>query len=103
VGGSLPQLASLYERFKDKRDRFEIIAFHDKRAKSFAELDEKLTQIVENRWEGRPLPFPILLDASGDTILRYGIHAFPTHVLIDPQGRIVGESSAAELESILSE
>ena len=93
-------------RFWDKhaaeRERFAILAFHDSSAKDFAELDAKLAPIVANRWNGRALPFPILLDATGETIETWGIHAFPTTVLIDPEGKLVLPGLADELEAALA-
>lgn len=99
MGGSLPRLIDFHE--KEKSDRFEILAFHDASVKSFAELDEKLAEIKKKHWKGRDLPFPILLDASGDTVKQFGIHAFPTTILIDPEGRLVGEASEVELKLAL--
>ena len=79
----------LYEEYADQREHFEILAFHDKTVKTFDELDEKLEPIREKYWEGRRLPFPVLLDATGRTTEAYGIRAYPTNVLLDPQGRVV--------------
>ncbi|MEK7469968.1 MAG: hypothetical protein AAB074_21580 [Planctomycetota bacterium] len=90
-----------YEKHKDQRDRFEILAFHDARAKTFEELDEKLKPIIKDKWQGKSLPFPILLDASGDTIKKLGIHSFPTVILIDPEGNLVKGGSEARLEEEL--
>jgi len=101
VGGSLPRLMEFYETHKADRDRFEILAFHDKTATSFEELDEKLKPVIEKRWKGKSLPFPILLDASGATVKNYGIQGFPTIVLIDPEGRVVKGGSEAMLEEKL--
>jgi len=92
-------------RFQDEhqadKDRFAILAFHDASVKDFKELDAKLEAIVANRWNGRALPFPILLDSSGETIESWGITAFPTMVLIDPEGKLVGEASEEQLEEAL--
>lgn len=54
-------------------------------------------------WDGRDLPFPVLLDlpdprlgpdddpiATGSTIGSYGIVGFPTTLLIDQEGKLVG-------------
>ena len=50
--------------------------------------------------------FPILLDAQkgthGATIEAFGIHGFPTTILIDPQGKLVGEVSPHILEEKLT-
>jgi hypothetical protein len=94
-------LIRFYEEHRDHRDKFEILAFHDASAKSFEELDPKLVPLQQTYWQGKPLPFPILLDSTGRTIEEYGIHAFPTVILIDPEGRLVKGGGEAMLESKL--
>jgi hypothetical protein len=94
-------LIDFYEDHKADRDKFEILAFHDAQAKNFAELDKKLEPIIKNTWGGRSLPFPILLDSTGETVEKFGIRAFPTILLIDPEGRLVGEANEEELEKHL--
>src|SRR4029077_6911606 len=41
------------------------------------------------------------LDATGETEKLYGIRAHPTGLLIDPDGKLVGEARAADLEAKL--
>jgi hypothetical protein len=94
-------LIDLYEAHKNHRDKFEILAFHDGTVKDFAELDPKLESPRKRFWRGRDLPFPILLDATGETIKDWGIHAFPTTLLIDPEGKLVGQAREEELEEKL--
>ena len=53
------------------------------------ELEEKLKPVMEARWVGKPLPFPVLLDSTGETVKAYGITSWPTSFLIDPEGKIV--------------
>jgi hypothetical protein len=91
----------LYEAHKDHRDQFEILAFHDATAKSFAELDQKLERPKKSYWGGKDLPFPILLDDTGQTLKTYEIRAFPTTILINPEGKLVGEAGEEELEKKL--
>lgn len=69
--------------------------------KTFEELDEKLEPIIEARWDGKPLPFPILLDATGQTIRTFGISAYPTNVLLDPEGHVVPGDAEKRLEEEL--
>jgi AhpC/TSA family len=97
----LPDLISLYEAHADHRDKFEVFAVHDKSVESFADLDKKLAKIKERYWQAKDLPFPVLLDAAGKTEQLYGIRAHPTGLLIDPDGKLVGEASPAELEAKL--
>ena len=91
MAGSLPHLSEIYEDHKDHRDRFEVIAFHDASVKDFKELDQKLTTVKKTYWDGKDLPFPILIDATGKTVKDYGITGFPTTILIDPDGKLVGQ------------
>ena len=97
--GSLPGLMKFYDEFKDRRKDFEIIAFHDTKAKTFAELDPKLASVKSQFWGGRDLPFPILLDATGNTLRSFGVSSFPTIIVIDPKGKVVkhgGEHTVRE-------
>jgi hypothetical protein len=94
-------LIALYENHAEHRDQFAVFAIHDHRAKSFADLDKKLVNVKKEYWQGKDLPFPVLLDATGETEKRYGIEGFPTGLLIDPEGRFVGLADAAELEAKL--
>jgi len=101
VGGSLPTLIDFYEEYGDD-DRFEILAFHDDSVKSLEELDEKLVKIKKKYWKGRDLPFPVLHDSTGETIGQFGIRAFPTMILVDPEGKLVGMTHGVdELKSKL--
>ncbi len=93
----MPGLIDLYDAHKKDREKFEILAFHDGTVKDFAELDTKIVQARKRYWGGRDLPFPILLDATGQTIEDWGIHGFPTTLLIDPEGKLVGVAGEEKL------
>lgn len=90
--GEMPRLIDFYKRNAKLRDKFEIVAFHDDKAKTLAEMDKHIAKFEAGPWKGK-IPFPLLMDATGETIKRYGITAFPTKVLIDPKGRIVPKGS----------
>ena len=102
----LAELIDLYEDHAGERDKFEILAFHDGTVKDFSEMDAKTEQTKKSLWRGRDLPFPILLDASngehGATVAAYEITHFPTTLLIDPQGKLVGEVNPEFLERKLT-
>lgn len=85
----MPQWIDFYEEHAS--DRFEIIAFHDASVQSLEEMDRGLDRGIRKMlWKGRDLPFPILLDSTGATLRQFGVRAFPTTLLIDPEGRLVG-------------
>lgn len=94
-------MIDLYEAHKKDRDKFEILAFHDGTVKDFAELDKNLEGPRTKYWGGRDLPFPILLDSTGQTIKDWGIHAFPTTLLINPEGKLVGHAREEDLAAKL--
>ena len=97
----MPKLIDFYLEHPDD-DRFEIIAFHDNSVKTLAEVDEKTKDAKAKYWKGRDLPFPVLIDASGKTVRnQYQINAFPTMVLFDPEGRLVGKASLDTLKQAL--
>jgi hypothetical protein len=97
----LPALIGFYEDFAAHRDKFEILAVHDNAVKSFAELDKKLAPIKKKYWQGKDLPFPILLDGNKKTHAMYGIRSWPTGLLIDPESKFVGEADISMLEAKL--
>jgi hypothetical protein len=90
-----------YAAHAEQRDQFEVLAFHDQTAKTFAELDTKLAPVIAKQWRGKSLPFPILLDATATTVRAYGIQGYPTLLLIDPDGRIVKGGNEATLAAKL--
>jgi len=89
VGRSLPGWMDFSADHAADRDRFVILTIHDPQATDFAMLDEKLKPIIRRQWRGRSLPFPILLDTTGETVKDYGVVHWPTVVLLDPEGRVV--------------
>jgi thiol-disulfide isomerase/thioredoxin len=97
----LAELIDFCELHAASRDQFEIIAFHDSSVPTLSEMDGQVAGTKETLWDGRDLPFPILLDDNRQTQNAYGIKAWPTTVLIDPEGKLVGQASHRELEEKL--
>ena len=94
---------AFYEKYEAHRDKFEILAFHSASAKTFEELDPKMKGIIAKQWKGRNLPFPVLLDATGESLRRFSIKALGTHVLIDPSGKVVKGNGLKTLEDRLKQ
>jgi uncharacterized protein (TIGR03067 family) len=120
--GSMPVLIELHEKFADKG--LAIVAVHvdgDGEVTSAAELDEKFSIYRKDLWKGKDVPFPVALVSGkqigegegkprGVTAEQYGVHKFPTCILIDREGRVVREFNAvdakiacAEIEKLLNE
>ena len=107
--GRMPGLFSVYDKYHDQG--LVVIGCHDDagdRIDSVAKLDAKLVSIKTKLWKGRDLPFPVALlqghkvpyrpemkqTARSQLAADYGVDGYPTGVLIDRHGRVVGEFSA---------
>jgi hypothetical protein len=102
----MPKLIDLHERFNDRS--LAIIGMHaDDEVDTAAKLDEKLTSIRKKEWNGKDIAFPVALtslDSARDEpspVRDYGIEGYPTLVLIDREGKVVGASSVSEVEKLL--
>jgi prepilin-type processing-associated H-X9-DG protein len=105
----MPKLMELHDALSEKG--LVIIAVHDDSVGSIEQMDARLTKVRERYWDGRDLPFLVALDGGGKiriegtdnttqgaTTATYGITAFPTTVLIDTDGNVVGKVSADNVE-----
>jgi thiol-disulfide isomerase/thioredoxin len=97
--GGMPELMDLYEQYHDKG--WVIIGIHDDSMNSIKELGKKIEELSKEYWNSRKIPFAIALDgggyckiegsefpARGATTAAYGIHSWPTMVLIK-KGKVV--------------
>jgi thiol-disulfide isomerase/thioredoxin len=104
----LPAWMDFFDYHAADRDKFVVLAVHERNVTDFASLDAKLKPIIARVWRGRALPFPILLDTTGAMAKDYGVHGYPTAVLIDPEGRVVdlqrfpGQSGSEACEILLA-
>jgi peroxiredoxin len=73
----MPSLVKLYNEFQDKK--FVVLAI---------DIQEK-TEIVKKYVEQEKLPFPILMDFSGQVAFKYGVRSHPAHYLINGNGEMV--------------
>jgi peroxiredoxin len=73
----MPSLAKLYNEFQEKN--FVILAI---------DIQEK-REIVKKYVKQEKLPFPILMDFTGQVASKYGVRAHPAHFLINGKGELV--------------
>ena len=109
------ELFALRSEFKEKD--LAIIGLHTPademdQIDSVAKLDEKLASVREKTWKGNDIPFPVAMcrSAAGaispdgpashvsKMCIEYGIDGFPTAVLIDREGKVVGQFSPGNAE-----
>jgi thiol-disulfide isomerase/thioredoxin len=96
---SMPKLIGLYHEFHDRG--LEVIAVHTASKATEEEMDERLTTTAKKYWGGAELPFPVAIDGGADrsdpvkaygaTTAEYGISSWPTAILINRQGNVVGD------------
>ncbi len=115
--GAMPALMEAYDKFKDKP--VTIIALHDQSVQSRVDYDRRLSEVKRQAWGNRELPFQVALDVpdpsapagvaaigQGITCKRYQITGFPTTLVIDQNGKVVGRVEVREkgkLEAMLNE
>jgi thiol-disulfide isomerase/thioredoxin len=98
----MPKLIDLHEKYHDKG--LVIIGIHNDVMNSVKDLEKEINKLSKERWEGRKIPFALALDGGGKckiegtkltcegaTTAAYGIQSWPTMVLIDKQGKVVGD------------
>ena len=99
----IPRLIEFYEQHRQQRDQFEILSIcidFEGEIKSMADLDKTLGPIVKHAWDGKQIPFPILLDPTFKTWERYGLPGLGTVLLVDPEGKLV-KGDETDLAKIL--
>jgi glutathione peroxidase-family protein len=103
AAGPMPKLAELHKKYHDKG--LVIIAVHpDSIVNSVEQMQEKTGKLSQCCWNDIELPFAVALDGGGSCVIEgtkqttmgattaaYGIHQWPTMLLIDKQGKIVRE------------
>jgi len=100
---AMPNLMKLYDTYPESE--VTIIAIHDGSLKTIADVESQTTNVKQQVWGGRDLPFRIALAGGGGTgtrgrvIADYGITAFPTTLLIDREGKIAAMLSPHDVEA----
>jgi uncharacterized protein (TIGR03067 family) len=114
--GAMPVLLELHDKFNDKG--LVIVGIHldmDGEVDTATKLDEKLVEIRKKLWNNRDLPFPVALcsgkevDVGGGEMrrggppLKYGVLGYPTTILIDREGKVVGRFQARDAAAAVKE
>ena len=92
VNEGLPKLMRFYTRNHGDNAAFEIIAIHENGVAgtiTAEELRQRLAALAKEKWSGEALPFPVFLDRTGEVIQSWGVTAYPTVALLNPEGILV--------------
>ncbi|CAN5193237.1 hypothetical protein BH11PLA2_BH11PLA2_13720 [soil metagenome] len=111
---AMPVLIELHEKFSDKG--LVIVGVHldaEGEVDTAAKLNERIAGFKKDLWNGKDLPFPTALTSGktgteeagmrGGTATQYGILSFPTTILVDREGKIVGDFHARERKSAIEQ
>jgi uncharacterized protein (TIGR03067 family) len=110
---SMPVLIELHEKYADKG--LAIVGVHvdlDGEVDTAAKLDAKIAHPKKELWKGKDLPFPSALASGersgpegkrGGPVAQYGIQHYPTTLLIDREGKLVGEFGARDIKKASEE
>jgi uncharacterized protein (TIGR03067 family) len=107
----MPVLMELHQKFKDRG--VVIIGIHvdaDGDVDTAQALDEKLSLYKDKLWKGKDIPFPVALvsgkreseseDAGRGTVAnRYGVRGYPSTLIIDREGKLVGKLSTGDVKN----
>lgn len=74
-----------------------VLGIHELDASTVAEVEAKLPGIKQQFWGGRDLPFAWVVDADQSIAKSLGVSGYPTTILIDPEGIVVGERRESAL------
>lgn len=102
----LEKLERLYQQFKGEEGLVFLSATsaNDKKFSNTMPLDASSEEILQIA-KSKGITYPVLFDFQGDTFKNYQIQVFPTHILIDKEGKIanviIGEIPAEILEKEL--
>jgi len=103
ISRGLPALTRFHEEHAADRKRFEILAVcvgtEADGPKDIETFDRMMEPIIAKAWNGKALPFPVLIDGDANTFKAYNLLSVPSMVLIDPSGRVVKDGD----ESVLAE
>ncbi len=94
----MPELMEIADRFRGRP--VEWLSVHTPDLKTFEDLDRQMKSCQKKSWNNRELPFMTVIDRpvigaeySGQTSRRFGVVEWPTLIVVDQQGRVVGSDS----------
>lgn len=99
----MPRLFKFAEENKAVSEHFVILTFHQGHGeKDLAACKEKFDNLKKDLWKIDKFPFPIVMDATGETLTKLKVRAFPTCMLIDPEGNLVSQNIGGGCDDLLA-
>ena len=104
ISEGIPELIAFTNDHKNSSSAFRIVAIHEKSKgenSTWREFHDKTVLLQHERWHVTSLPFDVLYDESSRLTSAWGVVAFPTYALIDPDGNLVPQGNLKTLEEKL--
>ena len=111
---AMPEMMRIHDALAD--EGLMIVAVHDDSIDSMQALERHLVKFTEEHWDGREIPFPIAIDgggetdipgtdrtAKGSTTAAYGVQAWPTTILIGPDGNVIERMRIRDVETSIAQ
>jgi thiol-disulfide isomerase/thioredoxin len=104
--GEMPALFKLHREFG--RRGLAIIGIHvdpNEEVDTPAKLDQKIASARRSAWQGEDIPFPVALaawsqdNASNGPVGQFGVKQFPTNILINREGKVVGSVNLSDVNA----
>lgn len=102
VESSIPEWIKFWKGRPNINDKLAILAIHENTGggRTLDAIRSSLPTFERKFWGGK-LPFPIILEKPGSLTTKFGIRAYPTAVLIDPQGKVIDRAEPNSVKEIL--
>lgn len=99
----MPRLFKFADEFKAQSDKFVILTFHQGRnERTLDQCKDQFERLKKDLWKIDKFPFPIVMDETGETLAKLKVRAFPTCVLINPEGKLVSQNIGGGCDDLLA-
>ena len=86
----MPEIQELYERYGSNEGDLIVLGVANPKTEDQPYNNDGTVEEVAQFLEENGYTFPTVMDTTGETLMAYGISAFPTTFMIDPEGNVFG-------------
>ena len=98
----MPDLQALYEDWEENAGDLVVLEVAaPKDPDSLYPVDDKTEEEIAAFLEENGYDYPVLMDATGELFLAYGVNSFPTTFMIDREGNVFGYLSGTMSREIM--
>ena len=86
----MPEIQALYERYGSNQGDLIVLGVANPKTEEQPYNNDGTVEEVAQFMEENGYTFPTVMDTTGETLMAYGISAFPTTFMIDTEGNVFG-------------